>query len=224
MSLPRPVRAVIFDMDGLLVDTETVARDAFFAAAAEHGHDVPMDVYVSMIGTQGARSREILVEHFGPSFEVEPLWESWGAQFEPRLKAGARLMDGVVELLDHLDAAGIPFAIATSSPHADVDRNFAPHGLKGRFAAILARGDYERGKPEPDAFLAAAAAMGIAPEFCLALEDSHNGVRAAAAAGMMTIMVPDLLDPTEEMRSLCVRIADSLHEVREMLTAQEAAA
>ncbi len=66
--------------------------------------------------------------------------------------------------------------------------------------------------------------MGVAPEFCLALEDSHNGVRAAAGAGMMTIMVPDLLDPTEEMRSLCVRIANSLHEVREMLTAQEAAA
>ena len=220
MSLPRRVKAVVFDMDGLLVDTETVARDGFFAAAAELGHDVPAEVYGRMIGTQGELSRKILIEHFGPGFEVEPLWQGWSAQFGTRLEAGARLMDGVIELLDHLDAAATPYAIATSSPHDDVDRNFAPHGLKDRFAAILARGDYAQGKPAPDPFLAAAKALGVDAADCLALEDSHNGVRAAHAAGMMTIMVPDLLDPTEEMRGLCVRIADSLHEVRALLAEQ----
>jgi beta-phosphoglucomutase-like phosphatase (HAD superfamily) len=80
-----------------------------------------------------------------------------------------------------------------------------------------------RGKPHPEPFLRAAEALGLPPEDCLALEDSHNGVRAAAAAGMMTIMVPDMLDPTEEMRSLCVRIARDLHEVRELLEAQRSA-
>ncbi len=74
-----------------------------------------------------------------------------------------------------------------------------------------------RGKPDPQPFLMAAEALGVDPRDCLALEDSHNGVRAAAAAGMMTIMVPDMLDPTEEMHTLCVRIARDLHEVRDLL-------
>jgi beta-phosphoglucomutase-like phosphatase (HAD superfamily) len=78
---------------------------------------------------------------------------------------------------------------------------------------VVARGDYPRGKPNPDPFLTAAGAIGVEPAHCLALEDSHNGVRAAHGAGMMTVMVPDLLEPTEEMLSLCVRILNSLHEV-----------
>ena len=86
-------------------------------------------------------------------------------------------------------------------------------GIIPRFHAVVARGDYARGKPNPDPFLTAAARLGISPEDCLALEDSHNGVRAASSAGMMTVMVPDLLDATEEMQALCVQIARDLHEV-----------
>ena len=117
---------------------------------------------------------------------------------------GVALKAGVVELLDHLDALGLPAAIATSSNPAMVERNLAQHGLTGRFKAIVARGDYEHGKPAPDPFLKAAERLGVAPEHCLALEDSHNGVRAAHAAGMMTIMVPDMLAATEEMQGLTV--------------------
>ena len=89
---------------------------------------------------------------------------------------------------------------------------------------MVAAGDYERGKPNPDPFLTAANRLGVAPEACLALEDSHNGVRAAHAAGMMTVMVPDLLEATEEMRGLCLAIAESLHCVREMIEATRGAA
>ena len=92
------------------------------------------------------------------------------------------------------------------------------HDMVDRFHAIVARGDYTRGKPNPDPFLTAAQRLGVAPADCLALEDSYNGIRAASAAGMMTVMVPDLLDPTEEMQGLCLRIARDLHEVRELLT------
>ena len=95
------------------------------------------------------------------------------------------------------------------------------HGLLDRFQAVVASGDYARAKPSPDPFLKAAEALGVAPADCLALEDSHNGVRSASSAGMMTIMVPDMLDPTEEMRTLCIRIARDLHEVRELLEAQQ---
>jgi beta-phosphoglucomutase-like phosphatase (HAD superfamily) len=86
-----------------------------------------------------------------------------------------------------------------------------------RFHAVIAAGDYARGKPHPDPFLTAARRLGVAPADCLALEDSHNGVRAAAAAGMMTVMVPDLLPATPEMRALTVAVVDSLHDVAALL-------
>jgi beta-phosphoglucomutase-like phosphatase (HAD superfamily) len=119
-----------------------------------------------------------------------------------------------------LDAAGLPRAIATSSSLESVHASLGPHSLVDRFDALITRDVQTRGKPHPEPFLKAAEALGVDPADCLALEDSHNGVRAAAAAGMMTIMVPDMLDPTEEMQSLCVRIARDLHEVRELLAAQ----
>jgi beta-phosphoglucomutase-like phosphatase (HAD superfamily) len=95
------------------------------------------------------------------------------------------------------------------------------HGLVERFSTIVARGDYTQGKPHPEPFLTAAARLGVDPRACLALEDSHNGVRAAHAAGMQVVMVPDMLEPTEEMRGLCAHIADSLHEAARLVNAQD---
>src|ERR1700741_4314232 len=86
-----------------------------------------------------------------------------------------------------------------------------------RFDEIICRGDYEKGKPAPDPFLKAAERLGVEPRLCLALEDSYNGVRSASAAGMMTIMVPDLLEPTDEIRGLCIFVARDLHEVRGLI-------
>ena len=217
MTLPRRPEAVIFDMDGLLLDTEAVARDSFYEAADALGHDVPMQVYVRMIGVPGVLGRQAIQAHFGPDFDVEHLWQAWEARFREMAVAGVALKAGVIELLDRLDACGLPRAIATSSSHEAVQAHLGHHDLVPRFHAVIARGDYERGKPDPDPFLAAARALDVEPAACLALEDSHNGVRAAHAAGMMTIMVPDLLDPTEEIRSLCVRVADTLHEVRDLV-------
>jgi beta-phosphoglucomutase-like phosphatase (HAD superfamily) len=111
----------------------------------------------------------------------------------------------------------LPRAIATSSNLASVRASLGPHGLVDRFHALITRDVQTQGKPHPEPFLKAAAALGVDPADCLALEDSHNGVRAAAAAGMMTVMVPDMLHPTDEMHSLCVRIAIDLHEVRQWL-------
>jgi beta-phosphoglucomutase-like phosphatase (HAD superfamily) len=89
----------------------------------------------------------------------------------------------------------------------------------GRFQEIVGHGDYENGKPGPDPFLRAAERLGVEPRLCLALEDSHNGVRSASSAGMMTIMVPDLLEPTDEIRVLCTLIVRDLNEVRRLILA-----
>ncbi|HEX4095750.1 MAG TPA: HAD family hydrolase, partial [Caulobacteraceae bacterium] len=115
----------------------------------------------------------------------------------------------------------LPRAIATSSPHQDVERHLRHHDLKARFDVIVAGGDYPRSKPFPDPFLKAAEVLGVDPAHCLALEDSHNGIRAAHAAGMMAVMVPDLLEPTEEMHALCVRVIESLHDVEALIVASE---
>lgn len=217
MVLPRPVKAVVFDMDGLLVDSETVYTEALIAQASAMGHDLPLDVVKQMIGHTWAGSTGVLVAHFGEGFDTDTLRDGAVARFYELAKAEIALKAGVLEILDHLDALGLPRAIATSSRRVDVEHHLGAHRIADRFHAVLAQGDYARGKPHPDPYLKAAAALGVDPADCLALEDSHNGVRAAAAAGMMTVMVPDMLDPTEEMESLCVRIARDLHEVRAWL-------
>jgi HAD superfamily hydrolase (TIGR01509 family) len=223
MSLPRMVKAVVFDMDGLLVDTEVIYCEALTAQAAAMGHELPQAVLKRMIGSSWAGSAEILSDHFGAAFDTDALRAGSIARFYELAEGGVALKAGVREILDVLASAGIPRAIATSSRRHEVEHHMGAHGLLAGFQAVVASGDYARAKPAPDPFLTAAERLGVAPEDCLALEDSHNGVRAASAAGMMTIMVPDLLDPTEEMHSLCVRIARDLHEVRELLEAQRSA-
>ncbi len=100
-----------------------------------------------------------------------------------------------------------------------MQHHLGAHDLGDRFHHIVASGDYAAGKPAPDPYLLAAARLGIEPRFCLALEDSHNGVRSAAAAGMMTIMVPDLLEATDEIRGLCTFVVRDLHMVRDLVMA-----
>jgi HAD superfamily hydrolase (TIGR01509 family) len=220
MALPRPVRAVVFDMDGLLVDTEIVVYRAMQRASGAMGLDLPMATFRRMVGLQHEASDQIVMDHFGEGFDLGGWSDAVSRHFREEHAAGIALKAGVTEILDHLDAVGLPRAIATSSSLEAVHGSLGPHGVVERFHALITRDVQTRGKPHPEPFLKAAAALAVAPEDCLALEDSHNGVRAAAAAGMMTIMVPDMLDPTEEMHSLCVRIARDLHEVRELLQAQ----
>jgi HAD superfamily hydrolase (TIGR01509 family) len=220
MHLPRTVKAVVFDMDGLLVDTEQVVYEAMRAAAEGSGREMPFDLFKRLVGLPGHASDAIVIEHFGEGFDLTNWRVAVSRHFDDIAAAGIALKAGVIELLDVLDVRALPRAVATSSTRRAVDHSLGQHGLVQRFHAIISRELQERHKPHPDPFLKAAAALGVAPVDCLALEDSHNGVRAAAAAGMMTVMVPDLLDATDEMRDLAVHIAADLHEVRAMLERQ----
>ena len=200
MAFPHPIRAVVFDMDGLLVDTEALIRDLMIKAALARGAHLPFEVFQQMVGLPDHASNAVARAHFGDDFPLDDLHADVAVGIRAACEIGVALKTGVIELLDYLDAAKIRRAICTSSSHAAVQRTLGPSAIIPRFDTIVASGDYPRGKPSPDPFLTAAARLGAAPQDCLALEDSHNGVRAAHAAGMMTVMVPDLLEPTDEMR------------------------
>lgn len=217
MSLPRRPVAVVFDMDGLLFDTEALYQEAGALAARDFTCELTPEVFRSLIGLPWAASARLLLDHFGPSFDVDGFAHSWRGHFGAIVETRLPLKPGVVELLDCLDAHGLPRAIATSSSHKTAQHHLAFHNLAGRFHHVVASGDYAAGKPAPDPYLMAAKRLGVEPGLCLALEDSYNGVRSASAAGMMTIMVPDLLDPTDEIRGLCTLIAHDLHAVRGLL-------
>ena len=219
MKLPRTPAAVVFDMDGLLFDTEVLSQEAIQLAAAEGGHEVAIDVFNRTVGLSWTQSRALLLSHFGEAFPVDQFQETWVRHFWMIAETRLALKLGALELLDTLDQFRLPRAIATSSSRRTVERHLTAHNLMGRFAEIVGHGDYERGKPAPDPFLRAAERLGVEPHLCLALEDSHNGVRSASSASMMTIMVPDLLEPTDEIRGLCTFVARDLHGVRRAVLA-----
>jgi len=208
--------AIIFDMDGLLFDSEALYRDAIMAAADESGLPLTVDDFLKLVGRPWSVNRVTLQEHIGPGGDPDTFRAAWMRQYEG-MRAALMLKAGVTELMDRLDEYRLPRAICTSSSHADVEHNLSLHDLIGRFHAVIASGDYIRGKPFPDPFLRSAEILGVAPVDCLALEDSYHGIRAAAAAGMQTVMVPDLLPASEEIRSLCKFVARDLHEVRAYL-------
>jgi HAD superfamily hydrolase (TIGR01509 family) len=210
------IDAVIFDMDGLIFDTERPIRRVVMDAALALGFEMPEAFHQTMIGIPGPECGALVKAHFGSGFPFDAYDDACRSGIARMLEEGVALKPGAAELLGELHGR-MPLALATSS-----GRDYAEHHLRGAdlrrfFSAIATRDDVSRGKPHPDLFLKAAADLQVAPDRCLVLEDSHNGIRAAHAAGCLPIMVPDLLEPNDEMRGLCVAIAGDLHEVRSML-------
>jgi beta-phosphoglucomutase-like phosphatase (HAD superfamily) len=211
--IPDPLHAVIFDLDGLLLDSERIFYTVMFDAGREVGFEMTHDLFLSMIGSPRDANAQRLLDRFGAHFPVDDYYAACGRGFELACVDGVPLRRGAERLLALLDRRGIPRAIATSSSIDYVRSSLHRAGVLGYFGAIVTRGDVARGKPHPDTFLLAAERLGVAPEHCIALEDSFQGVRAASSAGMATIMVPDFLQPDADIRALCAGVVDSLDVV-----------
>jgi HAD superfamily hydrolase (TIGR01509 family) len=217
MTLPFMPHAIVFDMDGLLLETESMYQSAFHITSVEGGYGLPVEFYQRLCGSTWSVIGTMLREESGADFPVDVFGETWRKNFEKLMKDGVPLKPGVYEMLDLLDELKLPRAIATSSHRQSVDKHLGPHRVLDRFDHILSRESYSEAKPAPAPYLTAASRLGIDPKLCLALEDSLQGVRSASSAGMMTVMVPDVVKPNEETRSACVMIADNLIAVRDAL-------
>jgi HAD superfamily hydrolase (TIGR01509 family) len=207
----------------VLFDTETLYEQAALAAGREVGVAMTSEFFRSTIGSPWPVVRQRMLDHFGPDLEVDRLAAASARRFRELCSIQSLLKPGVLELLDLLDALGLPRGVATSSSRTTVERHLQQHALDGRFHGIAAHGDYARHKPHPDPFLKAAELLGVAAQDCLAIEDSHHGVRSAAAAGMMTVMVPDLLPATDEICALCIQVAPDLHAVGRLISGSASA-
>jgi HAD superfamily hydrolase (TIGR01509 family) len=213
----EPVEAAIFDMDGTLIDSETVYMAGMQDAAGILGLDLPIAICHAMVGVPRHECNVLLQQHFGADFDLETFRGHYAASVRERMRERVPIKPGVVELLDFLADRALPLAIATSANRETAERNLGRAGLLDRFRVVSTRDDAERPKPAPDIYLEAARRLGVAPAHCVAFEDSSIGIIAAHAAGMRAVMIPDVLPPTEEARAKSLHIAEDLHEVLRLM-------
>jgi HAD superfamily hydrolase (TIGR01509 family) len=212
------VRAVLLDMDGTLLDTERMYFDSLVTALNHFGYTDDVEALChAMVGLPGPDCEAMLLARYGESFPLREINKAFAARRSEILEAGLTLKRGAVELLDALQGAECPMAIVTSSSRRTADAHLMLAGIRDRFDTILTRDDVTRGKPSPDLYLLAVSRLGVQPESCVAVEDSNHGVTSAHAAGTITIMVPDMVPPTEESRARCAAVVPDLGAVLEML-------
>ncbi|MDK2126176.1 HAD family hydrolase [Parachitinimonas caeni] len=226
MQLPCPIAAVIFDMDGLMLDTERLVLAAWQQAAQEHGAVLDEQLLLGMVGLHDRLCRQYLREQLGEQTPVEAIHDRTRELYAKALAEGPPIKPGLIALLDYLETASLPRAVATSTLRRFALGNLERAGLLNRFAHIIAGDDICHPKPAPDVYLQAAAALGVAPALCVVLEDSEPGVRAALAAGMTPIMIPDLKAPSAEVRAfghhIVACLADAHTLIADALSAAEA--
>ena len=200
-------------MDGLLVDSERLERRVWRLAAIEHGIEMTDERFASFVGHSSDEGERMLRHHYGESFDVAAFRASCHRGVREIMDSeGVALRPGAREWLAFVADLGIPLGVATSSgPRLMQERLGTLHSL---FAAVVTRADVARGKPFPDLYLEAARRLGAAPSDCIALEDSPTGARAALAAGMPVVVIPDLVPLTTELSGEIAGSYDSLDELR----------
>jgi HAD superfamily hydrolase (TIGR01509 family) len=193
-----PVRAVVFDLDGLLIDTEPVFVEAARRLLARRGLELDARFMTTIMGVPGRDALPRFRDHFGLVVALDELADEYRREFIAALHGGPPpLMPGAALLLDRLERRGMPKAMATSSSREYVETVFGPHGLLDRFTFVLTCDDVTHGKPHPEVYERAIERLGFAGAEVLVLEDSPNGLRAAKAAGARCVVVPHLNTPLD---------------------------
>ena len=206
------IKASIFDMDGLLIDSETIALEQFQIICNRYDMGEQFDLYRQLLGTNTKTTRLILDQTLSDAVNTEQFMAEWTENYVAATRDGVPLLPGVLGLLDLLDEYNIPMSVATSTHTNPAIEKLEKSGILHRFQHITGGDQISNGKPAPDIFLKAADRMAVSPRFCLAFEDSPNGVKAALAAGMQVIQVPSLVEPDDALRSMGHCIMNNLDE------------
>ena len=214
---------IIFDMDGLMFDTERIYYKAWQESAAAHGYHIGWETYIQIVARNSRYIEKVLKEILGEALPYDAICEEKRAIADQIIaKEGITKKEGLVELLDYLDQRGIKKAVATSSMREKALRYLELGEIKERFDWIICGSDVEESKPNLEIFLKVAAHFGVSPEACMVLEDSRLGIQAAKAAGMTGIFIPDLVQADEEILAHASQEVASLREVITLLENKDA--
>lgn len=209
-----PPFAVLFDMDGLMLDTERLAHRAWTQAMMERGYALEEAAYLRLIGRTAADVQGILSEIFGDAIPYADIYARRRTLYDAEIAAnGVAIKPGLLELLDFLEEHQVPKAVASSTHRPIVIMKLSLVGVAGRFPVMVGGDQVTHGKPAPDLFLEAARQLGFSSRHCLVLEDSEAGILAAYRAGMLPVMVPDMKQPDPETARMAYRVVPSLTDV-----------
>lgn len=213
------IKAVLFDMDGTVFDTEVIYRRCWFRAAKDVGFDEDINSFLrSVCGLNLTDMKAFFDRTYGTQTSFEVLWDRWLACIDEEMALGVMPFKiGAPEILFDLKRKGIKIALATSSGSQTVARYLKMAGIEGVFDAIMTGDQVTHSKPHPEIFLKAAEQLGVLPVHCVVVEDSPNGIRAGHAADMKTVMVPDLHPCTKELESLLWHCCDTLTELTPLI-------
>ena len=214
-------KSVIFDMDGVIFDSERANYQCWCDVAAQEGLGDISEMYQQVIGVNEDACRRIFLDNFGADYPYDAFLSSVIALRHARYGGGRMpAKPGALELLQALKAHGFRLALASSTPVTTVRTLLRDAGFLPFFDVVIGGDMVKRSKPAPDIFLTAAEALGSEPDDTYVIEDSHNGIRAAYSAGMTPIMVPDMLPVTAEMEEKAAFICQSLTDVMDILCVQ----
>ena len=208
----------IFDMDGTLFDTEKLYRKAWLSVAPEFGVEPNYDLPIAACGTNMGEESVRVVESFYPHIDCKRYVERVLELVEACREQGLELMTGVAEILNFFRDANVKMAVASSSPVAIIEENLSRKNLRGYFDVLVGGDMVKHGKPAPDIFKLAAEKLNIAAADCYIFEDSFNGIRAAHAAGGAAIMIPDTMQPTDEIKALCAGVFVNLSTAQQAIS------
>ncbi len=212
------MKAVVFDMDGVLFDTERICMESWVAVAEEDGLPDMEKIFPLCIGGNANDSRRIVLDAYGQDFDYETFRKKASDRFWENIgENGLPMMAGVREILEWLKEEQWIVGLASSTKRSSVLDHLERAGIRDYFQAVVTGDMVEHSKPLPDIYLITCRHLGIEPCEAYAIEDSPNGIRSAYAAGMCPLMVPDMLQPDEEIRHLSYRIFQDLPGVLEFL-------
>ncbi len=205
---------IIFDMDGLMVDTEAVTYRAFEEIGKEWGLATSRELYISLIGLDMRATCDAYREIYGPDIEAEKLFKSVGHRMEEIMeREGVPMKKGLLPLVEAIGEKGIKMVVASGSPTERIIKNLKECGIYEKFDGIISSDDVERGKPFPDVFLEICKRQEVEPQNALVLEDSPAGIEAAVAGSIPVIGIPDMKPFSEEVRDKCFAVGESLIDV-----------